>query len=90
MQACHQLYGVTMPERGVSKRVAVRFDEVGHDGRLTKAAAERAVLEPQAGDDAPRQQPLASVMIEIDPVADAQHQQPKPSPSAALADAWKA
>ena len=90
MQACHQLYGVTMPERGVSKRVAVKFDEVGHDGRLSKAAAERAVLEPQA--EASAERPLASVMIEIDPVADAQEpqQSPRQSPSAALADAWKA
>ena len=86
MQACHQLYGVTMPERGVSKRVAVKFEEVGVDGRLTKAAAERAAMEPQA--EAPAAKPLASVMIEIDPTTES----PKPaapSPSAALADAWK-
>jgi chromosome segregation protein len=87
MQACHQLYGVTMPERGVSKRVAVKFDEVGHDGRLSKAAAERAVLEPQA--EASAERPLASVMIEIDPTLDAPAVSEKPLPSAALADAWK-
>jgi len=34
MQACDMLYGVTMPERGVSRRVAVRFDQVGEDGRI--------------------------------------------------------
>jgi len=35
MQSCDVLYGVTMPERGVSRRVAVRFDQVGDDGRIT-------------------------------------------------------
>ena len=94
MQACHQLYGVTMPERGVSKRVAVKFDEVGSDGRLSKAASERAVLEPQAETEtrpeaAPVRKQLASVMIEIDPTAD-ERSPSAPSPSAALADAWKA
>ena len=28
MQGCNQLYGITMQERGVSKRVAVNFDEI--------------------------------------------------------------
>jgi chromosome segregation protein len=95
MQACHQLYGVTMPERGVSKRVAVKFDEVGSDGRLSKAASERAVMEPQAEPDtepeaAPARRQLASVMIEIDPTLEEPRAPAAPSPSAALADAWKA
>jgi chromosome segregation protein len=42
MQACDQLYGITMQERGVSKRVAVRVEEVGHDGRIHEAAVKRA------------------------------------------------
>jgi len=42
MQACNQLYGVTMQERGVSKRVAVRVEEVGPDGKIHHAAIERA------------------------------------------------
>ncbi len=42
MQAADQLYGVTMQERGVSKRVAVRFDQVGADGHLSKEALEEA------------------------------------------------
>ena len=80
MQACHQLYGVTMPERGVSRRVAVKFDEVGVDGRLNKAAAERAALEPQA-EERPRNA-LASVEIETIPAATA-------APSSSLANAWE-
>jgi chromosome segregation protein len=80
MQACHQLYGVTMPERGVSRRVAVKFDEVGVDGRLNKAAAERAALEPQA-EERPRNA-LASVEIETIPASTA-------APSSSLANAWE-
>jgi chromosome segregation protein len=32
-----QLYGVTMQERGVSKRVAVKIDQVGPDGRIRES-----------------------------------------------------
>ena len=42
MQACHQLYGVTMPQRGVSKRVAVKFEQVSHDGRIAQEAIDAA------------------------------------------------
>lgn len=39
MQIAEQLYGVTMQEQGVSKRVAVKFDQVGSDGRLAETVA---------------------------------------------------
>ncbi len=34
MTCANMLYGVTMQESGVSKRVAVRFEEVGDDGQI--------------------------------------------------------
>jgi chromosome segregation protein len=36
------LYGVTMQESGVSKRVSVRFEDVGEQGEISHAAIERA------------------------------------------------
>ena len=42
MQAANQLFGVTMQERGVSKRVHVRFDQVGADGSIHASATDKA------------------------------------------------
>jgi chromosome segregation protein len=41
MAFANTLYGVTMQESGVSKRVSVRFDDVSEDGEISRAALER-------------------------------------------------
>ncbi len=51
MTAANTLYGVTMQESGVSKRVSVRFDEVAEDGQISAAAAARADQEPAPAAD---------------------------------------
>ena len=40
MSAVDRLYGVTMQERGVSKRVTVKIDEVGPDGKISRSASD--------------------------------------------------
>ena len=50
MQACDRLFGVTMPERGVSRRVTVKFDEVDLDGRIADEAVRRSEIEDQTED----------------------------------------
>ncbi len=41
MTAATTLYGVTMQESGVSKRVSVRFEDVSEDGQINPDAIER-------------------------------------------------
>src|SRR2546421_2455303 len=45
MTAATTLYGVTMQESGVSKRVSVRFDDVTEDGHIRREALDRAAGE---------------------------------------------
>ena len=42
MTAATTLYGVTMQESGVSKRVSVRFEDVSEDGHISQDAINRA------------------------------------------------
>ena len=64
MQACHRLHGVTMPQRGVSKRVTVRFEQVGAGGRI----ADSALAEEQQQDTSASQAASQSVNSGVSPV----------------------
>ena len=48
MTCATTLYGVTMQESGVSKRVSVRFDDVSDDGHICREALDRASDEEAA------------------------------------------
>lgn len=48
MQIAEHLYGVTMQERGVSKRVHVRLDQVAGDGKIAQSAIDEEARREQA------------------------------------------
>ncbi len=50
MASADRLYGVTMQERGVSKRVTVKVDQVGEKGEVNVSAAEADAAEEAAID----------------------------------------
>ncbi|MAO24788.1 MAG: chromosome segregation protein SMC [Phycisphaerae bacterium] len=77
MQATDKLFGVTMQERGVSKRVEVRFDQVGEDGEIDKEAIKTAQAKEQA-------EPVQAV-IEDEPAPEATEAKPTGALRAALA-----
>lgn len=52
MHFADQLQGVTMQERGVSKRVSVRFEDVGKGGQIRASASE-----PEAADESAEESP---------------------------------
>ncbi len=42
MACANTLYGITMQESGISKRVSVRFEDVSEDGEIREEAIRRA------------------------------------------------
>lgn len=64
MHSAHQLYGVTMQERGVSKRVAVKIDQVGSDGRIKDAATAPTAARSEAKPDGALARGLAGMVAE--------------------------
>jgi chromosome segregation protein len=93
MQACDRLFGVTMPERGVSRRVTVKFDEVGADGRLNDAAARRAEVVDQIEREPETEAPSRTIesrglVIETEPIDPGTLRKQRMSPTAELEDAW--
>ena len=89
MQACDRLFGVTMPERGVSRRVTVKFDEVASDGRIAEEAVKRSEVEDQASEDAPEGGRIPVIETEaVDPAALRGGRTPARSEGDALAQAW--
>jgi chromosome segregation protein len=52
MTAANTLYGVTMQESGISKRVSVRFDDVTEDGHIRREAIDRDAATAGDAEDA--------------------------------------
>jgi chromosome segregation protein len=61
MTCATTLYGVTMQESGVSKRVSVRFEDVSTDGELTTPAEDESAA---AASDAGNGQPIEGAASE--------------------------
>jgi chromosome segregation protein len=51
MTCANTLYGITMQESGVSKRVSVRFEDVSEDGEILNVAPDEPETSEQPGDE---------------------------------------
>ena len=90
MQACDRLFGVTMPERGVSRQVTVKFDEVGQDGRIDGKAVRRADAAIVETDPTPEIETEAIDPGSLRGGSAAPSPTPEPPTSGSrLAEAWK-
>lgn len=66
MHGCNRLFGVTMQERGVSKRVSVKIDQIGDDGSIasTQAATGEIASKSQPAADGALRRGLAGMRSE--------------------------
>ncbi len=78
MQATDKLFGVTMQERGVSKRVEVRFDQVGEDGHIDRDAIKDLTPEPTLSE------PIEPASMEPEQFSDPDTSSDREKPSSAL------
>ena len=70
MQACDMLYGVTMQERGVSKRVSVRLEQVDADGAIVEVGDELAQPTASNGQAKEKTKRRSSGEVMIEPKSD--------------------
>lgn len=81
MQAADSLYGVTMQERGVSKRVAVRLEQVGANGQIREGAASAAAnvhTNGQGSNGVHHREPRPEVVVHSISAAQPSHQHQQP------------